>query len=93
MGQKHFLYILLCDQKIYYVGVTKDIQKRLAEHKNKGSFFTKKYSDIRLVYQEEYQSLIEARRREKQIKGWSNAKKKALIDNNKKLLAELSKST
>src|SRR3989344_729753 len=48
-----YTYILLCDQKTFYVGMTNDLASRLAEHKNKQSFFTKKFFDIELVYKEE----------------------------------------
>ncbi len=53
---------------------------RLSAHRNKKSFFTKKFSDIRLVYCEKYGSKWEAAKREKQLKGWSRAKKQMLID-------------
>jgi putative endonuclease len=89
---KYIVYILLCDQKIFYVGITKSLEKRLKEHKSKLSFFTKKFSDIRLVYQEEYLDKKSAERREKQIKGWSSAKKKALITRNIEKLVRLSKA-
>jgi len=41
-----YVYLLLCDQKTFYVGITPDMKSRLAEHRNKESFFTKKFSDI-----------------------------------------------
>jgi len=71
--------MLLCDQKTFYIGMTSDIEKRLNEHKNKESFFTKKFSDITLVYCEKYNSEKEAVKREKQLKGWSRAKKQLLL--------------
>lgn len=71
--------MLLCDQKTFYVGMTSDINKRLKEHKNKESFFTKKFSDIKLIYCEKYDSEKDAVRREKQLKGWSRAKKQLLL--------------
>jgi len=89
---KHIVYILLCDQKTFYVGLTKDLGKRLEEHRGKQSFFTKKFSDIRLVHQEEYLDLKSAERREKQLKGWSSAKKKALVEENIDKLKQLSKA-
>jgi putative endonuclease len=89
---KHFVYILLCDQKTFYVGITGNIDKRLLEHKSKTSFFTKKFSDIELVFQEEHLDKKSAERREKQLKGWSNAKKKALISGNIDKLVQLSKA-
>lgn len=88
-----YLYILLCDQKTFYIGITTNIGKRVEEHKSKCSFFTKKFSDIRLIYTEQFKTKEEARKREKQLKGWSHAKKKALISNKRSLLVKLSKST
>jgi len=72
--------MLLCDQKIFYIGITNNIRNRLLQHKTEKSFFTKKFSDLKLVYCEEYQSKYEAAKREKQLKGWSHAKKQKLID-------------
>ena len=60
--------------------MTNDLASRLAEHKNKQSFFTKKFFDIELVYKEEYSDKYQAAAREKQLKGWSRAKKIALIN-------------
>jgi len=67
---------------MFYVGSTNDIHRRLFEHQNKLSNFTHKFSDIKLVYHEELGSREEAWQREKQLKGWSSAKKKALIEGN-----------
>ena len=75
-----YVYLLLCDQKNFYIGITDDVKKRFREHKNKQSFFTKKFSDINLVYCERYANKYEAARREQQLKGWSGAKKQMLID-------------
>ena len=75
-----FVYMLLCDQKTYYVGLTPNIPNRFRQHINKQSFFTKKFSDIKFVYAERYKTEHKAALREKQIKGWSKAKKQMLID-------------
>ena len=77
---KYFVYILLCDQKTFYIDITKNLEKRLLEHKSKQSFFTKKFFDIVMVYSEQCDDLQSATKREKQLKGWSFAKKKALIE-------------
>jgi len=79
-----FLYILLCDNKSYYVGITKDLDKRVSEHVNKESRYTKRFNDIELVYTEKFKTETEVVKREKQIKGWSFNKKKSLIEKNKK---------
>ena len=86
-----FLYILFCDQKTFYVGITDNIKRRLKQHRNKESFYTKKFSDLRLIYTERFTKRSEAENREKQIKKWSVAKKKALIAGDKKSLIHLSK--
>lgn len=75
-----YVYILLCDQKIFYTGITNNPKERLAKHNHKKSFFTKKFSDLRFVYCEEYNNKHKAALREKQIKGWSRAKKQMLLD-------------
>jgi len=71
--------MLLCDQKTFYIGMTGDINRRLTEHIQKQSFFTKKFSDIKPVYCEKYNTEKEAVQREKQLKGWSKAKKQLLL--------------
>ncbi len=77
--KNYFTYILLCNQKTYYVGVTNNLDKRLSEHKSGESQYTSQFSDIELTYFEEYPSLVLARRREAQLKGWSHAKKQKYI--------------
>lgn len=72
--------MLLCDQKTYYIGITPDIANRIKQHKSKVSFFTKKFSDLKLVYCENYATEHQAALREKQIKGWSRAKKQMLVE-------------
>jgi putative endonuclease len=74
-----YVYMLLCDQKTFYVGITTDLINRIKQHKDKKSFFTKKFSDVKLVYCERYRNKHQAAVREKQIKGWSRAKKQMLI--------------
>ena len=75
-----YVYLLFCDQKTFYVGITDDLKRRLNQHKTKQSFFTKKFSDIRIVYCEKYSTNHEAAKREKQLKGWSQLKKQMLVD-------------
>ena len=77
--QPWYVYILLCDRKTFYIGITKSIRDRLLKHKNHLSFFTKKFSEVELVYCEKYENKYEAAGREKQFKGWSRAKKQMLI--------------
>ncbi len=87
-----YIYILLCNQKTYYVGLTHNLEQRLTSHKQKRNIGTKEFSDLQLVYHEEFDTRDKAERREKQLKGWTFAKKKALIDGNTDLLIQLSKT-
>lgn len=73
------VYLLLCDQKIIYTGLTNNFKRRIEEHKSKTSRFTKQFSDLKLLYSETYETKLEAAKREKEIKGWSRKKKLALI--------------
>ena len=77
------LYILECADSTFYVGSTNNLVKRLWEHENGvGANFTSKRLPVKLVYCEEYGSAADAFEREKQIQGWSHAKKAALIAGN-----------
>lgn len=88
-----YMYILKCNNDSYYTGSTIDLEKRLKEHNDGlGSNHTKKYLPVELVYIEIFQRIDEAFYREKQIQGWSRAKKEALINSNSYLLPELSKN-
>ena len=65
---------------VLYTGSTKSIEKRQFEHRNKlRGRFTAKYNCDQLVYFEEFDTREDAEAREKQIKGWTRAKKNALI--------------
>ncbi|MBQ9463139.1 MAG: GIY-YIG nuclease family protein [Bacteroidales bacterium] len=64
-----------------YIGVTDNIERRLAEHRS-GQIpgFTQKYNCNKLVYYETYSDINQAIEREKQLKKWSRMKKDNLID-------------
>lgn len=86
------MYILLCDEKTFYVGLTSNLEKRLLSHKSGYNTGTKKFSRIKVLYSEKYSDRKSSEKREKQLKGWTHAKKKALIEGNIELLKQLSKS-
>ena len=74
------MYILQCADGSYYTGSTKDLEKRLAEHQNgEGANHTKKRLPVELLYYEKYDRIDTAFYREKQVQGWSRAKKEALM--------------
>lgn len=88
------IYIIQTETNNYYVGLTKNLDRRLYEHQAKfGADFTKRFDQQKLVYQEIFHSRLEAENREKQLKGWSKAKKKALINQDFLLLEKLSKNS
>jgi putative endonuclease len=65
---------------VLYIGVTNDLEKRVAQHKRgEGSFFTKKYSVNELVYYEVHTDFNVAIKREKQLKEWKRSYKDELI--------------
>lgn len=76
------VYILTNKNKTtLYTGVTRNLQRRIAEHKlhiNKG--FSDRYNTENLVYYETYNRLDVAIHREKQLKRWHREWKEALIN-------------
>ncbi len=87
------MYILECADGSYYTGSTIDLDKRIKEHNSGfGANYTSTRLPLKLVYFEEFQRIDEAFFREKQVQGWSRAKKEALINSKRELLPELSKA-
>ena len=89
--QLYYVYILTnVYNKVLYTGVTNDLKRRCYEHKQKMvKGFTQKYNVDKLVYFEKFDFIDLAISREKQIKGYSRAKKKALVDQFNKEWKEL----
>jgi putative endonuclease len=70
-----FVYILQSETtKRFYIGSTDDLERRLSEHLRGHSPATRGRGPWRLVYKEQFDSVIEARRREYEIKQWKSAK-------------------
>lgn len=88
----YFVYILRFLDNTLYIGQTNNLEQRIKDHLNKkdrSSKFSKEHGDFELVYQEEHNSRLDSMRREKQLKGWTRAKKEALIAGDKELLKKL----
>jgi putative endonuclease len=69
------LYILQSESTgRFYVGSTNDLTRRLEEHVRGHSLATRSRGPWRLVYQESFPSLAEARRREWEIKQWKSSR-------------------
>ena len=90
---KYFwVYMVLCDDGRYYIGVTRDIERRVAQH-NAGEFtdcYTFRRRPVQLVYAADFRDMNDAIRWEKQIKKWSRAKKAALARGDFEALRQLS---
>ena len=90
-----FVYILRCADKSYYVGSTrKSLEARVAEH-NVGIFggFTKSRRPVELVFQQSFERIDDAIAAERQIKGWTRAKKEALMRGDWQRLKHLAASS
>lgn len=87
-----YVYILRCSDNSYYVGSTRDLERRLWEHNTGvGAAYTRSRRPVELVFAEEYPRLDEAYAREKQVQGWSRRKREALIAREAHLLPTLSR--
>lgn len=72
--------MLLCSDGSYYTGSTTDLQRRLRQHKEgEGANHTANRLPVHLIYYEKFDRIDKAFYREKQVQGWSRAKKEALI--------------
>jgi predicted GIY-YIG superfamily endonuclease len=86
-------YMVHCNAGRLYVGHTDDLGRRIAQHET-GAIpgFTRNYLPVRLGWCQEFATRDEAKAAEKQIKGWSRAKKLALIRGDWEEISRLSKS-
>jgi len=79
---RYYVYLLTnWNDKVMYVGVTNNLERRIYEHKNKLiKGFNEKYNVNKLVYFEETQDVNAAIEREKEIKKWRREKKNQLVN-------------
>ncbi len=87
--------MLLCADGSFYIGVTNDVERRLAEHElgiDRHCYtFTRR--PVKLVHASDFHEVTDAIAWEKQLKRWSHAKKAALIDSDWKEIHRLAKCT
>ena len=77
---KYFVYLARCADSSLYVGSCNDIKSREVRHnKGEGAQYTKKRLPVKIIYFEEFDTVVEARRRESQIKSWTRIKKENLV--------------
>jgi predicted GIY-YIG superfamily endonuclease len=91
--QPFHLYILRCSDGSYYVGHTDDLDVRIAQHQS-GELpgYTSTRLPVELVFATDFPSRDDALQREFQVKGWSRAKKEALIRGDWTALQALSRN-
>ena len=88
-----WLYILKCADGSYYTGSTNNLPLRLAHHQaGEGGTYTSGRLPVEVVYSQDFSSEHQAFVRERQVKGWSHAKKAALVRGDYEALVELSRS-
>ena len=87
-----FVYILKCSDNSYYTGITNDLNKRVFEHQSgyKKDSYTYKKRPLLLEFYQEFNDVLQAIYFEKKIKGWTRAKKQALIKGDFGMLQMLS---
>lgn len=86
------VYILRSSSNDLYIGQTNNLPARENQQLTKSSKaakFIKDGKDFKLVYYEKHPTRLGAMRREKQVKGWTRAKKEALIAGDLELLKKL----
>ncbi|HEU5401005.1 MAG TPA: GIY-YIG nuclease family protein [Terriglobales bacterium] len=93
MAGAYYVYILQSiSRRVLYIGVTGDIEHRMFQHKRHVfDGFAAKYQCERLVYDERWQWVHDAIRRDKQLKGWRREKKEWLITQGNPHWKDLSK--
>jgi predicted GIY-YIG superfamily endonuclease len=86
-------YMLHCRGGVFYVGHTDDLERRIAQHQTGAlAGFTADHLPVEWVWSQEFVTREEAKAAEKQIKGWSRAKKLAFVRGDWDRIAALAKT-
>jgi putative endonuclease len=85
-------YMLHCNGGLLYVGHTDNLDNRIAQHES-GAIpgFTRDHLPVKLIWAEAFGTRIEALEAERRLKGWSKAKKLALVRGDWALISDLAK--
>ena len=78
--RQFYVYLLASHSRRLYIGVTNDLFRRVAEHRDGMCEFTSKYQITRLVHFETSENVMSAIAREKELKGWLRRRKVELIE-------------
>ncbi len=84
-NHNYYVYILTnINKTVLYIGVTNSVETRTAQHKadalGEKKTFAGKYNCYYLIYTEHFKNIYDAIAREKELKGWTRAKKEVLIN-------------
>ncbi|MCF6294274.1 MAG: GIY-YIG nuclease family protein [Flavobacteriaceae bacterium] len=92
MYYSYIVYILKCLDDSYYTGITNNLEKRFKEHQFglDKSCYTYSRRPLQLKFHQEFNNVLQAIYFEKKIKGWTRAKKLALIKGDFNMLQILS---
>lgn len=83
----YYVYLIQCEDKSIYTGITNDLDRRFKEHKDKiGGHYTSSHKVEKIVCTETFKTKSEALKREIEIKSWKRDKKLALVNSSKKYL-------
>ena len=88
--KEYFVYILQCADGSYYIGITNDMEKRLAQHQEgrDPNAYTHTRRPVHLACRATFSDVSEAIAWEKQLKRWSRKKKQALIRGDQQALEQ-----
>ncbi len=91
--KEYFVYILQCADNTFYTGITSNLEQRVEEHQlgKHIDSYTYRRRPVKLVFFTSFSDVNMAIDTEKQIKKWSKAKKKALINGDFGRLVNLAK--
>ena len=80
MSKKFYVYIILTERNTFYCGYTDDVQKRYNIHvKGLGAKYTRANKPVKLLWQKEFDSKINAQKEEYRIKHLTRKQKEKLI--------------
>jgi predicted GIY-YIG superfamily endonuclease len=89
----HWVYILKCSDESYYTGSITNLERRFAEHQSgliEG--YTQSRRPVQLLWSAEFANHDAAFQMERKVKGWSRAKKEALIRGDWEVLHQIVKT-
>lgn len=76
-----FVYVLRCRDGSLYTGITKDVERRLAEHNaGTGAKYTRSHGPVQLAWSKRMRNESTARKREAAIKRLTKQQKETFID-------------